>query len=129
VEWQAAQTALGLAPAGHAIDVFFLCLWLAGIILWGSRWRFPLRYSLPRFAGLAIAGFILLVALQVGNNRLFDRHITDAKVVNTHQASTPARGYRSPGKRNADQIGLSRALPGPQRTTRSLPMTPPPGRP
>ena len=83
VEWQAAQTALGLAPAGHAIDVLFLCLWLAGIILWGSRLHFPLRYSLLRFVALAIVGFVLLVALQVGNNRLFDRHIPDAKVVNT----------------------------------------------
>ncbi|HMD87409.1 MAG TPA: hypothetical protein VKO18_22195 [Terriglobia bacterium] len=89
VEWQAAQTALGLAPAGHATDVFFLCLWLAGIILWGSRWLFPLRYSLLRFAGLAIAGVILLVALQVGNNRLFDRYLSDAIVVNTPSGLDP----------------------------------------
>jgi uncharacterized SAM-binding protein YcdF (DUF218 family) len=89
VEWQATQTALGLAPAGHAIDVFFLCLWLAGIILWGSRLRFPLRYSLLRFAGLALAGFILLVVVQVGNNRLFDRHLPDARVVNTPSGLDP----------------------------------------
>lgn len=89
LEWQGAQTALGLAPAGHAIDVFFLCLWLAGIILWGSRLRVPLRYSLLKFAGLAIAGVILLVALQVGNNRLFDRHFPKTRVLNTPSALDP----------------------------------------
>ncbi len=89
LEWQAAQTALGLAPAGHAIDVFFLCLWLAGVILWGSRLRFPLRHSLLKFAGLAIAGVILPVALQVGNNRLFDRHFPDTRVVNAPSGLDP----------------------------------------
>ena len=89
LEWQAAQTALGLRPAGHAIDVFFLCLWLAGMILWGSRLRFPLRSSLLRFAGLALTGGILLVALQVGNNRLFDRHFSATTVVNTPSGLDP----------------------------------------
>jgi hypothetical protein len=89
LEWQAAQTALGLAPAGHAIDVFFLCLWRAGVVLWASRLRFPLRYSLLKFAGLAIAGVILLVALQVGNNLLFDRHFPHTKVVNTPSGLDP----------------------------------------
>jgi len=89
LEWQAAQTALGLAPAGHAIDVFFLCLWLAGMILWGSRLRFPLRYSLVKFAGLAIAGIMLLVALQAGNNHLFDRHFPKTRVVNAPSGLDP----------------------------------------
>jgi hypothetical protein len=89
LEWQAAQTVLGLAPAGHVIDIFFLCLWLAGIILWGSRLHHPLRYSLLKFAGLFIAGVILLVALQVGNNRLFDRHFPDTKVVNAPSGLDP----------------------------------------
>lgn len=89
LEWQAAQTALGLRPAGHAIDVFFLCLWLAGMILWGTRLRFPLRYSLLKFAGLAIVGVTLLIALQVGNNRLFDRHFPATKVVNTPSGLDP----------------------------------------
>ena len=31
LEWQEAQSALGLTPSGHAIDVLFLCLLLAGI--------------------------------------------------------------------------------------------------
>jgi hypothetical protein len=89
LEWQGAQAALGLAPAGHAIDVFFLCLWLAGIILWASRLRFPLRHSLLKFAGLAVAGIILLVALQAGNNRLFDRHFPKTRVVNIPSGLDP----------------------------------------
>ena len=85
----ALQTALGLSPAGHAIDVFFLCLWLAGIILWGSRLRPPLRYPLLRLVGVTIGGVILLSVLQVGNNRLFDRHFPDAKVLNTPSGLDP----------------------------------------
>jgi hypothetical protein len=88
-EWQAAQTALGLAPAGHGIDVLFLCLPLAGIIVWGSRLRFPLRYSLLRLFGLAIAGVILLIALQVGNNSLFDRFFPATRVVNAPSGLDP----------------------------------------
>ena len=89
LEWQAAQTALGLAPAGHAIDVFFLCLCLAGLALWGSRLHFPLRYSLLKFAGLAIAGVILLVVLQAGNNRLFDGHFPATRLTNAPQGLDP----------------------------------------
>ncbi|MGO8732148.1 MAG: hypothetical protein ACLQVM_05075 [Terriglobia bacterium] len=82
LEWQAAQTALGLAPTGHGIDVFFLCLSLAGIIIWSTRLRSPLRYSLLRLAGVAIAGVILLFVLQVGNNSLFDRFFPRTRVEN-----------------------------------------------
>lgn len=80
-EWQAAQAALGLVPAGHAVDVFFLCLSLAGIVAWAARLRFPLRRKLLRLAGAALGGIILLVALQVANNRLFDRFFPPAQVV------------------------------------------------
>jgi hypothetical protein len=89
LEWKAAQAALGLAPNGHALDVFFLCLWIAGIALWGSRLRFPLRHSLLKFVGLVLAGGVLLVALQVGNNALFDRHFPRTKVVNTPSGLDP----------------------------------------
>jgi len=99
LEWQAAQTALGLAPAGHAIDVFFLCLWLAGIILWGSRLRLPLRYPLLRLVGLTMGGVILLSVLQVGNNRLFDRHFPDTKVPNIPSGLDPASGPPKRAKR------------------------------
>jgi hypothetical protein len=89
LEWQGAQTALALAPAGHAIDVFFLCLWLAGVVLWASRLRFPLRDSLLKFAGLTVAGVILVVALQAANNLLFDRHFPHTKVMDTPSGLDP----------------------------------------
>lgn len=37
VEWQAAQTALGLVPSGHAIEVFFLCVLIVGFVAWIFR--------------------------------------------------------------------------------------------
>jgi hypothetical protein len=80
-EWQAAQAALGLSPAGHAIDVFFLCLLIAGFIIWGVRLH-PAPRSVVKIVALAIAGAILLVALQVGNNAVFDRVFPAVKVIN-----------------------------------------------
>lgn len=80
-EWQAAQTALGLAPAGHAIDVFFLCFLMAGVVTWGIR-RHPPPRSMLRLVALAIAGIILLIALQVGNNAMFDHVFPKVKFVN-----------------------------------------------
>jgi len=87
-EWQAAQTALGLRPAGHAIDVCFLCLLIAGLIVWGIRLHPPLS-SLLRLATLAIAGTMLLVALQLGNNAVFDRVFPVVKVVNVPAGLDP----------------------------------------
>jgi hypothetical protein len=83
-EWQAAQTALGLAPAGHAIDVFFLCLLTAGIIVWGIRLHARLS-SFLRLVIVGIAGVILLVVLQAGNNAVFDRMFPVVKVLNVPQ--------------------------------------------
>ncbi len=80
-EWQAAQAALGLAPAGHAIDAFFLCLLLAGFIVWGFRLRPPLHKSLLRFVFFTVAGIILLIMMQVCNNRIFDHYFTATRVV------------------------------------------------
>jgi hypothetical protein len=80
-EWQAAQTALGLAPAGHAIDAFFLLLLLGGIIVWASRSHFSPRYRLLRLIGAVIGGTVLLVALQVANNGLLDRFFPVNQVV------------------------------------------------
>jgi hypothetical protein len=87
-EWQAAQTALGLPPAGHAIDVFFLCLLVAGFLVWGIRLH-PRLSSLLRLAILAIAGIVLLVVLQAGNNAVFDRMFPVVKVVNVPQGLDP----------------------------------------
>ena len=87
-EWQAAQTALGLRPAGHAIDVCFLCLLIAGFIVWGIRLH-PSLSSLLRLVTLAIAGTILLVILQAGNNAVFHRVFPAVKVVNVPAGLDP----------------------------------------
>jgi len=73
VEWQAAQSALGLAPAGHAIDALFLLLVLVATTAWIVRRRPKLRFSAAgKGVGLAVGGIALLVVLQVVNNALFD---------------------------------------------------------
>ena len=80
-EWQAAQAALGLPPAGHSIDLFFLFLLNAGLVIWGIRRR-PSQSSLLGLVTLAIFGVILVVGLQAGNNAVFDRLFPVVKVVN-----------------------------------------------
>jgi hypothetical protein len=87
-EWQAAQTALRLRPAGHAIDVFFLCLLVATCVVWFVRLRPPL-WSLLRLTALGIAGVVFLVALQAGNNAVFDRAFPDVKIVNVPAGLDP----------------------------------------
>ena len=83
LEWQEAQSALGANPAGHVVDVLFLCLFLAGIAAWVVRRRTSLRLaSIVRVAGLALGGVALLIVLQVANNALFDRFFPDATTVN-----------------------------------------------
>ncbi|MCC7263384.1 MAG: hypothetical protein IT369_12775 [Candidatus Latescibacteria bacterium] len=74
LEWQAAQSALGLAPAGHAVDLLFLGLLLAGIAVWIVRRHSSLRLSsVVRVLGLVVGGIALLVILQTTNNALFDQ--------------------------------------------------------
>ena len=80
-EWQAAQAALGLPPAGHAMDLFFLCLLIAGLGVWAIRLH-PHLSSVLRLVTMAIIGITLLVVLQAGNNSAFDRVFAVAKVVN-----------------------------------------------
>ena len=87
-EWQAAQTALGLRPAGHAIDVFFLLLVIAGLIVWGVRLR-PSLWSPLRLIALAVVGTVLLVELQFANNAVFDRVLHDASVMNVPAGLDP----------------------------------------
>ena len=80
LEWQEAQAALGMAPLGHVIDIFFLCMLIAGILAWGIRMRPSLRHWFLKVPGLAIAGIILLVVLQVVNNLIFNRFFPDTTV-------------------------------------------------
>jgi hypothetical protein len=73
-EWQEAQSAVGLAPDGHAVDILFLCLFLVGTAAWVVRRRSSLQWaSFLRAAGLAVGGMVLLIVLQVANNAVFDR--------------------------------------------------------
>jgi hypothetical protein len=80
LEWQGAQAALGLAPAGHALDIFFLCLLCLGLGIWAIRMRPRLRQWFIKLPGLAIGGIVLLVALQVANNLVFNRFFPDTTV-------------------------------------------------
>jgi hypothetical protein len=83
LEWQEAQSALGLAPSGHAVDVLFLCLLLAGGAAWMVRRRCSLRpSSFAKVTGLMLGGIVLGVVLQVANNALFDRFFPATTMVN-----------------------------------------------
>ena len=87
-EWQAAQAALGLRPAGHAIDIFLLCLLIAGLIVWGLRLH-PPPSSWLRVGVMAAVGTVVLVALQVGNNAIFDHLFPVVKILNAPSGLDP----------------------------------------
>jgi hypothetical protein len=88
IEWQGAQTALGLPPASHGIDIFFMCILVAIVVVWFVRRR-PSLWSLLKLPALAISGVILLVAVQAGNNVVFDRMFPKVKVVNVPPGLDP----------------------------------------
>jgi hypothetical protein len=73
-EWQAAQAALGASATGHLVDILFLLTTITGATVWLTRRdaKRTLR-SAARAVGLQLAGILMLVALQVGNNLAFDR--------------------------------------------------------
>ena len=90
LEWQEAQSALGLAPAGHAVDILFLCLFLAGAAAWLIRRHSSLRLSSAiRVVGLAVAGMVFLIALQVTNNALFDNCFPEATTMHAPEGLGP----------------------------------------
>ena len=83
VEWQAAQAAIGVAPSGHALDVLFACLFLAGGTAWIVRRHSSLRLlSLVKAVGLMFFGIVLLVVIQVTNNLAFDRFFPSTQTLN-----------------------------------------------
>lgn len=83
LEWQAAQSALGMNPAGHAVDIIFLLLIVLGITTWIVRGHASLNLStFIRAGGLAVIGIVVLVALQVFNNAVFDRFFPDVRIAN-----------------------------------------------
>ena len=79
-EWQEAQAALGLPPGGHTLDWFFLCFLVLGIIVWAIRLHPRLRQWLVKLPALAIGGILLLIALQVINNLVFNRCFRDTTI-------------------------------------------------
>jgi len=87
-EWQGAQTALGLPPASHVIDIFFMCLLVAALVVWFVR-RSPSLRSWLRLPAVAVIGLALLVGLQAGNNTLFDRFFPDVTIVNVPPGLDP----------------------------------------
>jgi hypothetical protein len=70
-EFQEAQQALGLGYSGHFLDVAFMLVFLAGVILWMIKYKPGLKIT-----GRLILGFFLttffIVGLQVLNNYIFD---------------------------------------------------------
>jgi hypothetical protein len=74
LEWQAAQSALGFAPTGHAVDFLLGAVVALGTGLWITTRRptVTLRGGV-RGALLFVFGIVVLVLGQVGNNAVFDR--------------------------------------------------------
>ncbi|MCE5269904.1 hypothetical protein LLH00_01310 [bacterium] len=94
LEWQQAQSALGLAPNGHAMDWFMLGLTLAVIVTWLYARCSTLRLtSVIKAAGLMLAGLALAAVMQSLNNALFDRFFPAPPVT----VNAPA-GFEEPGE-------------------------------
>jgi hypothetical protein len=82
LEWQEVQSALGASPSGHIVDYVFLFLALTGSVAWILRRRSTLHvFSFVKAFGLMVSGFVLLVALQVTNNLLFDPFFPTTRTV------------------------------------------------
>lgn len=82
LEWQAAQSALGADPSGHAVDIVFLVLFVAGFTAWLFRRRAALGVSTAaRLAGLLVVGIVFIIVFQVTNNLLFDRFFPKTRIL------------------------------------------------
>jgi len=79
--WQAAQVALNLPPAGHAMDLLFVVLLIAGSVV-GTIHLQPSLSSILRLVITMLIGIILHISLQAGNNIVFDGVFPVTKVVN-----------------------------------------------
>lgn len=78
VEWQGAQTVIGVSPTGHLVDYVFLFVVFAGIVAWVVRRRSDLHLlSFAKLAVLIVFAFVALALLQNLNNHLFDRYLED----------------------------------------------------
>jgi hypothetical protein len=70
-EFQEAQQALGLSYSRHFLDIAFILIFSAGVILWMMKYKPGLKIT-----GRLVLGFFLttffIVGLQVLNNYIFD---------------------------------------------------------
>jgi hypothetical protein len=72
-EFQDAQSALGLAYSGHAVDWLFVALFGITAALWFLRTRSrPSHRLVVRLIAGAVASLVVVVLLQTINNALFD---------------------------------------------------------
>jgi hypothetical protein len=72
-EFQEAQAAVGLSPAGHALDWFFVGLFVTAAASWVWHTRPRLSFGLAgRLLLGAVAALFVLIVLQVVNNAVFD---------------------------------------------------------
>lgn len=83
LECQEAQSAIGLNPNGHALDVLFVFLFFAGCAVLAMRDELQLRWrSLAKWFLLGLVGVATLILIQVGNNAVFDRHFPKTQTLN-----------------------------------------------
>ncbi len=83
MEWQEAQAALTLSPSGHVVDWILVALFVTGCAALVVQKGIPIRWrSLALVPGVALLGIVVLLALQVGNNAVFDRHFPKTTVLN-----------------------------------------------
>jgi hypothetical protein len=82
LEWQATQTAIGVNPGGHFLDMVFLLLCLAAAGVWIGRRRDSIHLSsLIRVLALMVCGIVIIASLQRLNNALFDPFFPHTRTV------------------------------------------------
>jgi hypothetical protein len=83
LEWQGAQSAIGLDPNGHALDVLFVFLFFAGCAVLAVRDELQMRWrSFAKWFSLGLVGITALILIQAGNNAVFDRHFPKTQTLN-----------------------------------------------
>lgn len=83
LEWQEAQSAIGMDPNGHALDVLFVFLFFAGCAVLAVRDELQMRWrSFAKWGSLGLVGLAVLILIQAANNAVFDRHFPKTQTLN-----------------------------------------------
>ena len=83
LEWQEAQSAIGLNPNGHVLDLFFILLFFAGCAVLAARDELQIEWrSMARWLSLGLVGVMTMIAIQVANNAVFDPHFPKTQTLN-----------------------------------------------